>query len=256
MATETSSKPHTATLSRKRHAVRPYRRPNACAPDTSPPHSSRLTTSPSSAGALAATSVGRGASAAGTYSTAIGWFASASYQSSTAIGASATATAANQVTLGGSGSSVRIGDIAASTAAQVGPVSAVTVDGNGTLGKQSVVTTAELSSVTTAMVSSLEVTDQQFADLSGRVDDLSFRLDDMNHQTRAGIAAAMALGGTMVAPDSAISVNFNAATYRGEQGFSGSVVARLAPRIYVSGGVAGSTSKGSTGGRVGVTFGL
>jgi hypothetical protein len=78
----------------------------------------------------------------------------------------------------------------------------------------------------------------------------------MNKQTRAGIAAAMALGGTMVVPDSTVSLSFNAATYRGEEGFSGSVVARVAPRIYLSGGIAGSSAKGSTGGRVGVAFGL
>jgi hypothetical protein len=64
------------------------------------------------------------------------------------------------------------------------------------------------------------------------------------------------LGGTMVVPDSAISINLNAATYRGEQGFSGTIAARVAPRIYVSAGVAGSTAKKSTGGRVGIAFGL
>jgi hypothetical protein len=66
----------------------------------------------------------------------------------------------------------------------------------------------------------------------------------------------MALGGTMVVPDSRVSLSFNAATYRGEEGFSGSIVARVAPKIYLSGGVAGSSAKGSTGGRVGVAFGL
>jgi hypothetical protein len=68
--------------------------------------------------------------------------------------------------------------------------------------------------------------------------------------------SAMALGGTMVVPDSNVSITFNAATYRGEQGFSGSAVARLAARIFLSGGIAGATAKGSTGGRVGVAFGL
>ena len=67
---------------------------------------------------------------------------------------------------------------------------------------------------------------------SGRVDGLAFQLDDMNKQTRAGIAAAMALGGTMVVPDSNISFNLNAATYRGEEGFSGSVFS-LAPAVRV-----------------------
>jgi hypothetical protein len=60
----------------------------------------------------------------------------------------------------------------------------------------------------------------------------------------------------MVVPDSNVSISLNAATYRGQQGFAGSVVARVAPRVYVSGGVAGSSAKGSTGGRVGIAFGL
>ena len=66
----------------------------------------------------------------------------------------------------------------------------------------------------------------------------------------------MALGGTMVIPDSAISVSVNIATYRGEQGYSGSLVAKVTPKIYVSGGFAGSTAKGSAGGRAGVVFGF
>ena len=41
-----------------------------------------------------------------------------------------------------------------------------------------------------------------------------------------------------------------------EQGLAGSVVAKAAPAVYFSGGVAGSTAKGSTGGRVSVAFGL
>ena len=75
-------------------------------------------------------------------------------------------------------------------------------------------------------------------------------------QANGGIATAMAMGGTMIVPDSDVSVSFNLATYRGEQGFSGAAVVRLAPRVYVSGGIAGSTVKGSTGGRVGVAFGF
>jgi trimeric autotransporter adhesin len=60
----------------------------------------------------------------------------------------------------------------------------------------------------------------------------------------------------MVVPDSTVSVSFNASTYRGEQGFAGGVTARVAPRVYVSGSVAGSTAKNSTGARAGVAFGF
>ncbi len=92
--------------------------------------------------------------------------------------------------------------------------------------------------------------------LDARVDDLSVSTDLGFRQANGGIATALALGGTMIVPDSTVSVNFNLATYRGEQGFSGAVVFRAAPRVYISGGFAGSTVKGSTGGRVGMAFGF
>ena len=197
------------------------------------------------------------ATASGTQATALGYQAQASQANATAVGANAQTTAANQVALGGTGSSVRVGDINASTAAQQGPVYVMTVDANGTVGRQqAAITTAELETVTKQLVSTLTVSDEQFLELEDRVDALSFRLEEMNDDTRAGIAAAMALGGTMVVPDSNISISFNAATYRGQQGFSGTVAARVAPKVYVSAGVAGSTAKKSTGGRVGVAFGL
>ena len=55
-------------------------------------------------------------------------------------------------------------------------------------------------------------------------------------------------------PDSTFAASFNLATYRGEQGFSAAAVARVTDHVWVSGGVAGSTVRGSTGGRAGVTF--
>jgi hypothetical protein len=114
-----------------------------------------------------------------------------------------------------------------------------------------------------AALSPSAVSDQQFSALSDRVGSLEGRVDTLfdlvaqdRRQTRGGIAAAMAMGGTMIVPDSAVSMNFNLATYRGEQGFSGIVVARVAPKVYVSGGFSGSTVSKSTGGRVGVALGF
>jgi trimeric autotransporter adhesin len=75
-------------------------------------------------------------------------------------------------------------------------------------------------------------------------------------QANGGIAASMALGGMMVVPDSNVSINFNLSTYRGQQGFAGGIVARVAPKVYISGGIAGSSVQGSTGGRIGIAFGL
>lgn len=76
-----------------------------------------------------------------------------------------------------------------------------------------------------------------------------------NRQASGGIAAAMAMGGTIIPADAEGAVSFNLATYRGEQGFSGIAVIKAAPKIYFNAGIAGSTVRGSTGGRVGVTFG-
>lgn len=204
-----------------------------------------------------AVAVGTQAVASGSAATAIGTSAQAAYNNSTAIGFEATTTAANQLTLGGANSSVRVGDIDASTAAQDGQLYAVTVDDAGTLGRGSALATSQqVASLATEMQAVAAVTDAQFSALQADVDSLSFQLDDLDETTRGGIAAAMALGGQMVVPDSTVSVTVNGSTYRGEQGFAGSVAARVAPRIYLSGGIAGSTAKKSTGGRVGVAFGF
>ncbi|MGX7953170.1 hypothetical protein ACWPM1_11470 [Tsuneonella sp. HG249] len=202
------------------------------------------------------TSIGAFSQVAGANGTAVGYAAQANHANSTTVGYQATSTAANQVTLGGAGSAVRIGDVTASTAAQVGPVDIVTVDANGTLGRQQAASAQAVQAVSAQMEYIAAVTDSQFSALSNQVSDLSFRLDDLSRSTSGGIAAAMALGGTIIVPDSTVSVSVNASTYRGEQGYSGVVAARLAPKVYVTGGVAGSTAKKSTGARVGMAVGF
>ena len=83
---------------------------------------------------------------------------------------------------------------------------------------------------------------------------LGLQVSSNNRAANAGIAAAMALGGTIIPSDAHFAMSFNLATYRGQQGFSGSAVARVSDKVYFNAGVAGSTVKGSTGGRVGMTF--
>ena len=104
--------------------------------------------------------------------------------------------------------------------------------------------------------SALDAVDDRLGQIDSRIDVLNATSDRRFRHANGGIAAAMAMGGTMIVPDSTVSMNFNLATFRGEQGFSGAVVVRASPRIYISGGFAGSTVKGSTGGRVGVAFGF
>ena len=80
-------------------------------------------------------------------------------------------------------------------------------------------------------------------------------LREVDRNANGGIAAAVALGGTFLPPDSNFAINFNLATYRGEQGFSGSLVGRVTTNVYMTGGIAGSTRRGSTTGRVGIAIG-
>jgi autotransporter adhesin len=167
------------------------------------------------------------------------------------------------VALGGPGSAVRIGDIDASTLAQVGPVDVVTVDANGTLGRRQAASAASVADMRVSMSSLAAITDAQFGALEDRVlgldqrvAGLEFRLEDVDRRASGGIAAAMALGGQMVVPDSDLSVSLNASTFRGEQGFAGSIAARLGERLYLSAGIAGSSAPESTGGRVGLAVGF
>lgn len=60
----------------------------------------------------------------------------------------------------------------------------------------------------------------------------------------------------MVVPDIAISLSVNGATHEGEQGYSAAVTARVAPRIYVSGAIAGNTGQDGASGRVGMAIGF
>ena len=83
---------------------------------------------------------------------------------------------------------------------------------------------------------------------------LSNQIISNNKAANGGIAAAMAMGGTVMPSDANFALSFNVSTYRGQQGFSGTAVARVSEKVYFSAGVAGSTAKGSTGGRAGVTF--
>ena len=175
-----------------------------------------------------ATAVGREASAGGTGATAVGYLANAAQTSATAIGQGATTTAANQVTIGGTGSSVRVGDIDASTLAQVGPVNAVTVDASGTLGKGAVASAAQLSSLQGSMARALAVSDAQFNQLSGRVDSLFDLATHDCKESRRGVAAAMAMADApMPSEPGKTSYAAKGSTFRGEFAVGASLSHRL-----------------------------
>lgn len=217
-----------------------------------------------------AVAIGNANTANGNGAVAIGNGANASHTNAVAVGSGAGTSRANQVKLGGTGSSVTVGDIAASTAAQSGLTDVATVDGSGTIGRDTTIRPAIASLQTTVAsqattISAIQTLDAQQTSrlttleagqvsLSGRIDSLNGKVDSNYRSNNGGIAAAMAMGGTVMPADAKFAMSFNLSTYRGEQGFSASAVVRASNHIYFQGGFAGSSVKGSTGGRVGMTF--
>jgi trimeric autotransporter adhesin len=217
--------------------------------------------------------IGRNAQAyGGGNAVALGQGAIAANAGSTAIGAGAQTTMANQIRLGAVGTRVSIADMAASDAAQTGTEYIVTIDANGTLGtrpgsalsvgvvaEQVAQASAGLSQVAKDMVTlqtSLAVSDQQIVDLQNGMATLNSRVGQVSRESNGGTAAAMAMGGMMVVPDSTWTLGANVATYRGERGFAAGLVGRASQRLYISAGVAGSSVPGSTGARVGMAIGF
>ncbi len=200
-----------------------------------------------------AVALGNASTAIGNGAVALGNGAVAEGDGAVAIGAGAIAEAPNQITLGTDQSRYRTPGIgsSASLAAQQGALSLVTTDAWGNLG------------TSTLDISVLETLPSSVAVLNQRTDALELRTSELeqavayNHrQSNGGIAAAMAMSGTMIVPDSTWSMSFNLSSFNGEQGFSTSVVGRLTDNIYLSGSVAGSTVKSTTGGRIGLAIGF
>ncbi|MEO0642194.1 MAG: YadA-like family protein, partial [Pseudomonadota bacterium] len=185
------------------------------------------------------------ANASGSFSTAVGFEAVAGNTRSTAVGAGATTTADDQVALGGAGSSVRIGDIDASTLAQVGPVDVVTIDQNGTLGRQSVATAASVDNIQVSMNALAQVSEAQFGALEGRVSGLEGQVstlfdltDTIDRDAQRGIASIAAQANPHF-PSEAGKTSYasNVATYRGEVGFSAGLMHRFEGDFALTAGV-------------------
>lgn len=219
-------------------------------------------------GALAqateAVAVGYKAVAIGTAAAAIGSGARATHDGSISLGEGATSTASDQVTLGGSGSSVRVGDLEASTAAQSGPVYVVTADAAGTLGRQAVATAASVSSgvIMQSLVARATFTAAEVTALSGRIDGIDGKIEQLfdlasigRKEDRRGIAAAFAMTAAPF-PSAAGKTSYaaNGATYRGELAVSASISHRLRTvyPLAVSAGISHAGGK-NTGARVGLS---
>ena len=123
---------------------------------------------------------------------------------------------------------MRIGDIAASSAAQVGPVEAVTVDASGTLGRQSVASAQSVQAVGSALRQVAAISDTQFSALDARVGSLfDLRASDRK-DFKQGIAAVAAMAVPHF-PSAAGRTSYasNFALFRGEVGFSAGIAHRF-----------------------------
>lgn len=197
---------------------------------------------------------------AGDSSIAIGNGAEAGPAGSVAIGNGAQASRENEVALGNSNSTYTFAGLARGGEGPPAPPKFTEVDAQGrvtssSVGPQDIVNLqgqlATLAAQTTGISNRVDA-------LAGRVDGIDARTTALERQARqanAGIAAAMAIGNAFLPEGQSVAISFNLATYRGEQGFSGAVVARVNDHVWVSGGFAGSTIRGSAGGRAGITFG-
>ncbi|MEM6858515.1 MAG: YadA C-terminal domain-containing protein, partial [Pseudomonadota bacterium] len=135
--------------------------------------------------------------------------------------------------------------IAASTAAQEGPVDVVTVDGNGVLGRQQAATAASVANIRVSMNALSQVTEAQFGTLSNRVGALEGQLagvfdlaETIDRDAQRGIAAIAAQANPHF-PSEAGKTSYasNVATYRGEVGFSLGLMHRLPGAVAVTAGV-------------------
>jgi hypothetical protein len=218
----------------------------------------------SAATGLYSTAVGGDATAAGYAATAVGNGAQAVHANSTAVGTGAKTTADNQLMLGNSGTAVVVAGIGASTDAQVGPVDVVTVDANGTLGRQRAASAQSVQEVRTSIDYIAAVTDAQFGALAGDVQALGGRVGALEQQMvllddkiASSTAAAVAMGGAVFLPGQKFNMTANVATYDGAHAGSFQVGALLSDHVAVNAGLGtGLNKNGKTAGRVGVTLGF
>jgi hypothetical protein len=181
-----------------------------------------------------ATAVGRQAVASGFQSTAVGQSASAGFDGSTAIGFGATTTREAQVVLGGEGSSVTVGDIDASTAAQSGTVYMATVDASGTLGRG--------------------VDISQMAQYGTQIDELFSRSAQMNdriNRANEGVAMGLAMESPMLPAGTSFALSGGVGYFADQGAGTMAFSARVSDTAAVSAGVGVGFDSGEVGARGG-----
>jgi trimeric autotransporter adhesin len=194
---------------------------------------------------------------------AVGLARDADFAGAVALGANATATRANQIVLGGAQSSVTVGNIAASTAAQAGPTDVMTVDATGTIGRDTTIRPAISALQVTQAIQGSAITALQmgFGNVNGRLTSLEsgqmalFDLANVNRdRADRGIAAAVAISDApFPSAPGKTSYTGNAAMYRGKAAFSVSAAHRMdTDNPFAVTAAISFAGKGNTAARVGV----
>ncbi len=210
-----------------------------------------------------AVALGDKANAVGASAVAVGQSAQATFANSAAVGSGAATSRANQVKLGGAASSVTVGDVAASTAAQVGPTDVMTVDASGTVGRDTTIRPAIVSIQATqvsqasslaAMQAFTTAAGSRLAALEAGQANLFNLVDHNRKQANKGIAAVAAMSPAHFPSEPGkTSYSVNSGIYRGEVAFSLSFAHRFdgdTPFALTAG--VSNAGKGNTAGRVGV----
>jgi len=186
----------------------------------------------------------------------------------TAIGYLANTSANNQLMLGGAGSSIAIGDIGASNAAQVGPELVLTIDSAGTIGfsnpsaAQSLARSGAIAAVSGSGMEAggyAAVIDPRVDSLAGRVALLERRVGgyDLRMQgLEGGVASAMAMGGVAPIPGRKFTVTVAGAGYGGQQALAGMLGGWVGEDVFVSAAVSGNTGDRRVGARVAASVGF
>jgi hypothetical protein len=195
--------------------------------------------------------------ALGVRSVALGAGSSATHADSAAIGAGATTTASNQVALGGAGSSVKVGDIDASTSSQSGAVGVATVDADGTLGRDTTILPAiqALQAAIGTSPAELAAARAENETQSAQIDTL-FDLSDANRrdirEANEGVAMALAMDSPGMSEGSSFALSYGVGYYNNRTAATAAFSARLSSRSYVSGGIGIGMNSGDVGARAGM----
>jgi len=197
---------------------------------------------------------GHQAIAGGANATALGKNANAAQAGATAVGFGATTTRANQVKLGGTGSSVTIGDLAASTAAQSGSTFFATVDSSGTLGQGVATSSIATTTAVTALQTSLASTQTNVANLQtltaaqGSQINSLFKGVDKAYE---GVAMGLAMESPSLPAGASFGLSGGVGYYNEKAAATAAFTARIGEMSSVSAGAGVGFDSGEVGARAG-----